>query len=166
MAARRALYEAVRDKITVDLPWVKWIDLQKGQFDTPAKNYPLPLPCVLVEIKPVAWENYSSNTQLGQTLMSIYIYLDHSGDSIKGSEMEKESLRLMDRMDRIFQVLTDLSGNSFKRLTRINDQVVKYRPRMVEFRSDFSTTIFDSIEPLTAPLPLPQIQSNIEIVLT
>jgi hypothetical protein len=63
----------------------------------------------------------------------------------------------MDFMDDVFQKLTDLSGLKFKRLVRINDQVVAYKSRMVVFRCDFSTTLIDSIPEFKAQLPQAEI---------
>lgn len=157
MSVRKELYTTVRDRIRAEMPWVRWVDLQKGQMDAPAKNYPLPLPCALVEIKPVTWEYYTENAQLGHAIIAIWLYLDHSGDSVKGAETEDQSLELMDRMDEVFQILTDLSGVSFKRLVRSSDQVVSYKPRMVIFRCDFLTTLVDSIQERKAQLPLLEI---------
>ncbi len=126
-------------------------------MDVPAKSYPFPLPLVLVEMKQITWENYPRQSQLGQTTISIWLYLDHSGDSLKGSAMEDQSLSLMDKMDDVYQKITDLSGPPFKRLVRINDQVVSYKPRMVIFRCDFTTTVGDSIEELKTQLPQAEI---------
>ena len=153
MSVRRELYTTVRDRIRAEMPWVRWIDLQKGQMDIPAKTYPLPLPCALVDIKQVTWDSYTDLSQLGQTIIAIWLYLDHSGDSLKDTEMEEQSLELMDRMDDVYQKLGDLSGQSFKRLVRSSDQVVSYKPRMVVFRCDFSTTLIDSIDQRRVLLP-------------
>ena len=153
MSVRKETYKAIRDRIVAEMPWIRSIDLQKGQMETLSKTYPLPLPCALIEIGAVTWDNYITLSQLGQATISIFVYFDHSGDSLKGSEMENESLKLMDQMDDVFQKISDLSGSAFKRLVRTGDQVVKYRPRMVVFRCDFSTTLVDSINPLMAQLP-------------
>ena len=161
MSVRKETYKAVRDRIKAYMPWIRWIDLQKGQMDAPAKSYPLPLPCALVEIKPVTWENYTDKSQLGQTIIAISIYLDHSGDSLKGAGTEEQSLALMDKMDDVYQSLTDLSGQSFKRLIRTNDQVVTYKPRMVVFRCDFSSTLVDSV--VERRVQLPQAEFTVEL---
>ena len=160
MSVRRETYKAVRDRISAEMPWVLSIDLQKGQMDAPAKTYPLPLPCALIEIRPVSWESFSSGDQLGQTVISVWLYLDHSADSIKGSAMESQSIYLMDRMDEVFQKLSDLSGSYFKRLVRTTDQVVSYKPRMVVFRCDFSTTLVDSTAERKAQAPPAEISAQ------
>lgn len=161
MPARKETYKAVRDRIRAEMPWIKWIDLQKGQMDSPSKSYPLPLPCALVEFKPVTWENFPRQSQIGWTTISIWLYLDHSGDSVKGAQMEEQSLALMDSMDEVFQKLEDLSGPSFKRLVRINDQVVAYKPRMIVYRCDFSTDLHDYCYCTENTIQLPQAEITV-----
>lgn len=135
------------------MPWVRHVDLQKGQFDTQDKNYPLPLPCILVEIKPTTWLQNLQKVQLGDTTVSLSLYLDHSSDSLRGSGGEEESLKLMDLMDEIYQKISDLYGPLFKRLVRTTDQVTAYKQRMIVFRTDFTTTLWDERANSFAQLP-------------
>jgi hypothetical protein len=161
MGPHRALYEAIRDRLLTEVSWIKWTDLQKGQFKQIKENYPLPLPCVLVEIQPTKWEALQSNRQNGPTTVSLYLHLDHSADSLSGTEAEDESIELLDHMDEIFQKLTGISSNYFQRLTRIEDRIVGYGDRMVIYRIDFQTMLYDHIEEKTIKLPPSKINSII-----
>ena len=160
---RKETYKVIRDRIASTMPWVKWIDLQKGQFDTPAKTYPLPLPCILIEVKSINWTSYLNKRQMGDAIVSIYIYLQVIGDSIKGTQQEEYTLSMFDKINDPFQYLTDLAeSNVFKRLVRISDYIVGYKPGLAIYKTDFSTTLYDQIMPPTAPLP----GSNITVSLT
>lgn len=152
MSARKALYEATRDRIRGTMPWVRSIDLQKGQFASPENNYPLPLPCALIEIKPLAWENASGKIQIGETIVSVYLIFDDSSDTVAGSAAEQKSLEILDKMDEPFYKLTDLSSISFKRFVRKGDGFIRYYNRIIELRTDFYTTLLDSIPQRTAQL--------------
>jgi len=160
---RKELYTALRDRIKAAMPWVRWIDLQKGQADAPSKTFPLPLPCVLIEIKPVTWETYSDNSQLGQATVSLTLIQDHSGNTVHGADSETESLKMLDRMDDVFQAIQDLSGNHFKRLVRMGDEVTRYKLRTVESRTDFTTTLVDTLEELKAQLPAAEFTVELEV---
>lgn len=151
MSARKALYEATRDRIRETMPWVRSIDLQKGQFASCESNYPLPLPCALIEIKPLAWEN-ASGIQIGETILSIYLVFDDNSDTVAGSTAEQKSLEILDKMDEPFYKLTDLSSISFKRLVRKGDGFIRFYNRVIELRTDFYTTLLDSIPHRTAQL--------------
>ncbi len=153
MGPHRALYEAIRDRIQSELSWVLWTDLQKGQFTKIKENYPLPLPCVLVEIQPAKWKALLKNHQDGDTTVSLYIYLDHSGDSVSGSEGEEESLHLLNKMDEVFHKITGISTNYFQRLTRTDSKIFGYLPRIVIYRVDFQTVLYDHIPEIKVKLP-------------
>jgi len=160
---RRQVYEAVRDKISQTMSWVKWIDLQKGQFNNLKEDYPLPLPCILVEISHIMWETFAQNRQMGKTIISVYIFNQVIGETLKNSEQESTSLKALDKIDEVFQKLSDLAvANLFKRLVRVSDHVVSYLPGVIVHRMDFQTTLFDQIWPQTAPIP----PANITVELT
>ena len=161
--SKRSAYEAVRDKIALSMTWVKAIDLQKGQFDREEENYPLPLPCALIEIKPTTWENLLKRRQEGRTVISVYLYLVNVGDTVKGSSSETDSLAMLDKFEEVFKNLTDLAAPSFQRLVRIWDGIIKYHANYVCYRTDFQTVLYEQIEPKTAPLPPAHITKELEV---
>ena len=161
--SKRSAYEAVRDRISSSMTWVKAIDLQKGQFDLQEKNYPLPLPCALIEIKPATWENLLNRRQEGKTVISVYLYLVNVGDTVKGSSSETTSLAMLDKFEEVFKNLTDLAAPSFQRLVRVWDGIIKYHADYVCYRTDFQTVLYEQIGPKTAPLPPANITEEIEV---
>lgn len=163
MGPHRALYEALRDRIQSELSWVLWTDLQKGQFSKLKENYPLPLPCVLVEIQPAKWKSQLKDHQDADTQVSLYIYLDHSGDSVSGSESEDESLHLLNKMDDVFHKITGLSSNYFQRLTRTDSKIFGYLPRIVIYRVDFQTVLYDQIIDKKVKLPPKPIINSVNV---
>ena len=145
------------------MTWVKAVDLQKGQFDLQKENYPLPLPCALVEIKPTTWENLLGRRQEGKTVISVYLYLVNVGDTVKGSSSETESLQMLDCFEEVFKNVTDLAAPSFQRMVRIWDGIIKYNDDYVCYRTDFQTVLYEQIGPKTAPLPPAHITEELEI---
>ena len=161
--SKRSVYEAVRDKIASSMTWVKAIDLQKGQFDLAQENYPLPLPCALIEIKPTVWENLLNRRQEGKTVISVYLYLASVGDTVKGSSSETTSLAILDNFEDVFMNLTDLAAPSFQRLVRIWDGIIKYHADYVCYRMDFQSVLYEQIEPKTTRLPQANITEILEV---
>ncbi|MCL1821934.1 MAG: hypothetical protein FWG22_03830, partial [Prolixibacteraceae bacterium] len=79
---RSAIYKPLRDKARQSLPYLKFIDLQKGQMNTPQQNYPLPLPALLVELGDFRFSNLLEFQQKGDGTISFYLYIDLVSDSI------------------------------------------------------------------------------------
>lgn len=99
---RSKIYKAIRDHSKSMLPYLQACDLQKGQFINPKKNYPLPLPAMLVEFQGFRFTNLLGHKQKGDGTISIYLYLDLVTDSLDGAEQENETIELLDYMDRVY----------------------------------------------------------------
>jgi hypothetical protein len=135
------------------MPDLKFIDLQKGQMEKKEQNYPMPLPACLVEFKQVNWSN-TTGGQLGDSTISVYLYVDLVTDSFNNSELENETIDLLDNLDKVYESLQDFSGDSFGPLNRTDDAIQEYGKRYVCYRTDFRTTLlrYDS-EQKTAETP-------------
>lgn len=135
-----SLYTAIRDELKLKLPWIKFVDLQKGQFDKPGDNHPLPLPTVLVGFNPIRWEN-TKGIKTGDLVVCIYLYLDNSSESFDGAEQERESLEMFTRVDDIFQTLEDKAGDTFQKMILTGDSIYKVSQRWICFKSEFTCRI-------------------------
>jgi len=139
------------------MPILQYIDLQKGQMARKDQNYPIPVPACLIEIKPTRWSS-TGGGQLGQTTVSLYLYMDNVTDTYDNAESES-SVEILDNLDTLYEVVQGLYGQLFNPLNRVSDAVVEYRDRTVCFRTDFETVLLQSIENIveqTAPTPTPK----------
>ena len=146
MKIRSAVYKQIRDRLLAEIPKLQYVDLQKGQFNNKQQNYPIPLPACLVEFRPVQWSQ-STGGQLGDCIVSIYLYIDHVTDSFDGAEQEEETINLLDNLDDIYDCMQGYSGENFSPLNRETDVVVAYGERYVCYRTDFQTILFHSDAP-------------------
>lgn len=139
------------------MPILQYIDLQKGQMARKDQNYPIPVPACLIEIKPTRWSS-TGGGQLGQTTVSLYLYMDSVTDTFDDAESES-SVEILDSLDTLYEVVQGLYGQCFNPLNRVSDAVVEYRDRTVCFRTDFETVLLQSIENVveqTAQTPIPK----------
>lgn len=139
------------------MPILQYIDLQKGQMARKDQNYPIPVPACLIEIKPTRWSS-TGGGQLGQTTVSLYLYMDSVTDTFDNAESES-SVEILDNLDTLYEVVQGLYGQYFNPLNRVSDAVVEYRDRTVCFRTDFETVLLQSIENVveqTAQTPTPK----------
>ena len=106
------VYKAIRDRLLSGMT-IAYVDMQKGQFVNKSQNYPVPLPCCLIEFRQVNWSS-STGGQIGETVISIYMYIDHVTDSYNESEHENKTIELLDKLDNMYERLGGYS-NTCKR---------------------------------------------------
>jgi len=146
MKIRSEVYKQIRDRLLEKMSELQYVDLQKGQFTSKPQNYPIPLPACLVEFKPVQWSE-ATGGQLGDSAISLYLYIDHVTDSFDGAEQEEETIQLLDNLDQLYECMQGYSGKNFSPLNRISDAVAGYGERYVCYRTNFQTTLFHSDHP-------------------
>lgn len=158
---RSDIYKAIRNK-AADLTYLKSKDLQKGQFQKEKETYPLPLPALLVEFSDFRFKSQLEHTQIGEGIISLFLYLNLVTDSFKGAEREDDTIQILDRFDDLFQTFEGLSIPGLTPLVRITEFKPQYGNRYIMFRIDFSTSVDDAktIVRQTTPKPEPDIGSN------
>ncbi len=160
MRIRSEIYKTIKKALKL-MPSLNFIDVQKGQMNRSTENYPLPLPAALVEFKPCTWSN-TGDAQIGDLLISVYLYVDLVTDSFDSSESEHETDELLDLQDLIFETLQGLDSEYFCSLNRVSDQIVEYRNRFVCYRVDFKTEIQQEKTPIaSSPRPVSGFNTNI-----
>ncbi len=157
---RSELYYAIRDKAKEMTPDC-FVDIQKGQFKKIAENYPLPLPALLVEFKSARYSNLEALSQLGELNVSLYYYIELVSDSFEGSELEDDTISLLDNMELIYQNFHGLRTSNYTALIRVGENIDQYGTRFICFRTDFTTSRKDSInKPQTVKIN-PTVKINI-----
>lgn len=146
---RSSVYKVIRDRAKCELPWLRVVDLQKGQFSHKQDNdYPLPRPALLIEIIPGKWENAEAGTQIAtEAIISLTIYTDALTDTFNGSENEDETLELLDNQDVIFQKFEgfcDENRDLFSPLNRVSEKT-SYATQMIITKVDFTTELYDAL---------------------
>lgn len=158
---RSDIYKAIRNKAS-ELTYLKSKDLQKGQFQKEKDTYPLPLPALLVEFSDFRFKSQLEHTQIGEGIVSLFLYLNLVTDSFKGAEREDETIEILDRFDDLFQTFEGLSIPGLSPLVRVTEFKPQYGNRYIMFRVDFSTSVDDAktIVRQTTAKPEPDIAPN------
>jgi hypothetical protein len=140
---KSTLYKAIRDRLKDKLPQL-WIDLQKGQFKKASEDYPVPLPAALIEFGRISWSEFSKTAQKGNASVIVHLYLANRTDTFEGSEMEEESLTILDDQDAIYDNLQGLSGDGFDPLERKSELPQSLGQGWICFATEFTTTLYSS----------------------
>lgn len=139
MAKRSDIYKALRDYAKSALPWVVYVDMQKGQMQRIAENYPLPLPALLIETGDFTFSNAGEFTQKGSGIISFYLYVDLVTDSFSGAENETHTINMLDRFDELYQAFEGFSIDGITPINRVTEYRPQYGNRSILFRVDFRT---------------------------
>ncbi|WP_165027079.1 hypothetical protein [Dysgonomonas sp. ZJ279] len=160
---RSQIYKPLRDQAIKGMPYLKFRDLQKNQMHAPVQNYPIPLPAIFIEIGDIRFSNLLEHDQKGDSVISIYLYLDLVTDSFDGAEGENETINLLDRMDDVFQTFEGFAVPGMTPLVRLTEFKPQYGTRFILYRVDFTTTVDSHKEQggMFIPTPDPDIRSKV-----
>jgi len=140
---RKDIYKALRDLAKTKLEYLKFVDLQKGQMQAQKQNYPVPLPALFIELGDFRFSNMGESAQIGDGIVSAYLYVDSGSDTFKGSEREDESLAILDKFDDIYQTFEGFKIDSVTPLNRATEYKPQYGEKFILFRVDFTTSVDD-----------------------
>jgi len=154
---RSVIYKALRDRAKEKLTWVQYIDLQKGQFNHPADNYPIPLPALLFEFAHLETSNQLSTLQTTELIIRISLCLQCVTDSFDTSITEIETIELLDKWDEIFNTYHGFYCENITRLTRIRELPADYNNGLIILASEYSTVVKESVDKATVRIAKPTI---------
>jgi hypothetical protein len=140
---RSEIYKPLRDRAKDQLPYLRFIDLQKGQMQDTKQNYPIPLPALLIELGDFQFSNLLEHQQKGDGKISLYLYLDLVSDSFAGAEREDETIAILDHFDELFEAFEGFAIQNLTPLVREVEHKPQYGTRCMMLRIDFTTTIDD-----------------------
>ena len=132
------IYLRIKREAEIKMPHVQYIDLQKKQFERATESYPIPVPALLVEFKGAGFSNLGGHRQIGDSSVSICFYKELVTDTFNQSELESETLKLLDAKDELFQVFQGLRVTDTSQLIRVSEGDFIFEDDYVYFETTFS----------------------------
>ena len=143
----KTAYTNIRDRLLETMsPMV--VDLEKGQFSQIQDNYPLPLPCILVDFEEIYWSD-TTGEQIGEGEVSVYHYVDAVNDTINGAELSNETISLLSEFDNMYKALHGFESDVCK-LKRKRTKVNKFNSGLLCLQTTFDIVIYQ--EPVGEPV--------------
>ncbi|MBR4787850.1 MAG: hypothetical protein IK013_08285 [Bacteroidales bacterium] len=143
MGSRRDIYESVKGRLAKELPWLRLIDLDKGQVGRGGQNYPVPLPAAFVRLGRIDWES-RTGIQEGDTTLEVTLVLEHVQDTYDGAEAEEETLKELDHEEQLYAALEGYSSASHSGLNRRTSLPPEWGDRWVKLGSEWRCHVVQS----------------------
>jgi hypothetical protein len=132
------IYLRIKKKAEKKMPHLRYIDLQKKQFERSTENYPMPGPALLIEFSGAEFSNLGKQAQIGESTVSIYFYEPLVTDTFNDAESERETLELLDAKDKVFQTFNGLKVKNSSQLIRKSESDFVFESDYVWFKTTFS----------------------------
>ncbi|NNV54543.1 hypothetical protein [Limnovirga soli] len=117
------LFKDVTDRLALQVPELRWIDLEFGQLEIPDEHYPVQFPCVLVDFPDIPFTDEGFGNQQGvvniQLRLALDLYEDYhivDGNDAPQRDTAFERLQII---NKIHQALHWWEGDYFTPLSRI-----------------------------------------------
>lgn len=124
------ILNVILDKLTTDVPELRWIDVNLGQMET--ENPPVDYPCALVDVTDISYTTAGMRRQVGEARIEIELYfiVRSPSNTAAPEKMRKQAFGHFDTAKKVYKTLEGVSGEAFGGLNRVQVRRDKgYYPR-------------------------------------
>lgn len=112
---------------------IKHVDLWNHNVEFLDQEQPWERPAVFVEFTPILWDVVKPGREYrAKPVVNLHIVTDWNGDASSGSELEDESLEVLDYSSIIHNALQGLEGENFSRFDLIETHTNHNHEELVE----------------------------------
>ena len=140
------VYADLINRLSKAVPDLRWIDLDQGQIDFPADNYPIDFPALLIDFTNTEWEDIGQQIQGGEMMISFRtafrLYEDMNNHTPE--ESRNAGLQKLQLLKTIHKALQGFAGANYNRLSRIRTFTEKREDGLKVITMQYSTYITDN----------------------
>ncbi len=152
MSIKGTIYTEIADRLfaklsfapEAELPSLRWVDKENGQFRLMDQGFPIPLPAITIGFARAEYTSNGQNVQEGQATIRIRIGYESYADSFEGSSNQAESLKYYEFQEQVYAALQGFSGTNFSALERVAEEDDEDHDAMIVTIIDFATMITDT----------------------
>ena len=142
---RLTLYKQLASYLQHEVPALKWVDWDFGQFDLATDKYPLPCPCVLVGIGAFSYSDLPNNVQEGTMSVTISLYIRKAGDLQATSAKQTQTLQALSLLDALSSVLHNrFSTDSVQPFLRREETPLQTASDLIGVSQTYEARLVDS----------------------
>lgn len=131
------------DEVERDIPSLRWIDKNMGQFNRPEMHDSIPLPGILISFPGTGWKSLSQNHQQGVMRVRIEIGYENYASSFDGSPDIESAIRFFEFNEAVHQALQGWSCPGMTSMERVADEEDDDHGAMIVTALEYETTIED-----------------------
>jgi hypothetical protein len=142
----KQILNSILDRLTTEIPALKYVDENWGQLDYFAPQHPVKYPCALADIDNAQWSNIGNLCQTGLAQVRITVANLRLGNTSKAapSTQREKAFEIVDLMGNVHRALhgwtpTEHAG----RLTRTATRLVQREDGIKQYEILFSLQIAD-----------------------
>lgn len=138
------LFKSIQERLTKEVPELRWIDMDKGQLDY-FERPPVSFPCALISVQLPRTIDLGAKKQKCDGLIVIRMGFDFSGNTshVTPEAALEKSLAYFDLVEKVYGALQGYGESSYNTLSRQSLREEK-RPDMIKVVNiPFSTSFVD-----------------------
>lgn len=117
-------YEEISDRISSQIPAVKWIDLWHNQAGFLQEEHPFKTPAVFLAFRTVSGADLGQKVQDANVQVDFYLYFETFADTFKGSYNQNSALEFLKLLDKIHKFFHGYSGEFFSEMRHVSTRPV------------------------------------------
>lgn len=110
---RKQIYKAICERLTQEIPEVKYLDLWNNNIAVLSGGAVWPRPAVFVEFEAIEWKQAQNRVRRGDVAIRLHIITDAISYNGNSDERQEEALSYLDMLDRINAAMQGLRGDNF-----------------------------------------------------
>ena len=116
----KELYTELAEKVTTQLPDIKWVDLWHEQVQYLTAELPFPSPAVFIGFQTVDIEDMGEKVQLCNTQVDFYLFYETFNDTYQGAYNQGSALDFLESLNELHAIFHGESGVSYSSMRRLD----------------------------------------------
>lgn len=140
------LYNALVNKLAADVPELRWIDMDTGQYEFFEDNYPVDFPACLIQFPNIDWQDLQRGLQTGDVTVTFRVGFKITEDTHATAPDRAAATDRLKLLNNIHRALHYFNGTAFNALTRRNTNFLLLgdKPLILVYTLTYITNLRDA----------------------
>lgn len=116
----KELYTELAEKITTEMPDIRWVDLWHEQVQYLTAELPFPVPAVFLGFQTIDIDDIGDKVQLCNTQVDFYLFYETFSDTYQGAYNQGSALEFLDSLNAIHAIFHGESGVNYSSMRRLD----------------------------------------------
>ncbi|MCC8146912.1 MAG: hypothetical protein LIO93_10875 [Bacteroidales bacterium] len=140
------LFKDIRDRIVEKTEGVNWVDEDYGQLDeveTVEDTYPVPFPCILIDIQDIEWADLGRGFQRGKGGVLIRLAIDCNDELIQGGDSSEQAIERMEFASELHRTLQGFAPSGTTPLVRKKSRMYSIPGDIKVYEMEYGFSVSD-----------------------